>query len=404
MLENKKVSEIIKLIQTKQISVKEVVEFYLARIEKYNPKLNAIVLLKETEKILEEAKKKDNQQNKNKSLFGLPLAIKDLSDVVGIQTTYGFKGYKDYFPKKNSFFVDKLIENGAIIIGKTNTAELGVGGHTINRLFGPTSNVYDLSKSSGGSSGGASSAVAAQLVPFADGTDQMGSCRNPAAYSNIYGFRPTPGVISSARSDNQKNIPILTTPGFLSRTPDDMTIILDSVTGKNNLDPYSLELKSNFQNFEIKDSEIKNIKIGWLSDINSNYKFENEILEICEKKLSELNKQNIKIDFLKSGINTDELWDSWLTFRSRSIFMDIGSMSIKDINEMTFQAIWEYNRGKDIEDNDIDIALEKRKKSINDINQIFKDYDFLASSKIFSVSFKRTIAFNFGLYFSILAK
>ena len=385
MLENKKVSEIIKLIQTKQISVKEVVEFYLARIEKYNPKLNAIVLLKETEKILEEAKKKDNQQNKNKSLFGLPLAIKDLSDVVGIQTTYGFKGYKDYFPKKNSFFVDKLIENGAIIIGKTNTAELGVGGHTINRLFGPTSNVYDLSKSSGGSSGGASSAVAAQLIPFADGTDQMGSCRNPAAYSNIYGFRPTPGVIASARSDNQKNIPILTTPGFLSRTPDDMTIILDSVTGKHSLDPYSLELKSNFQNFEIKDSEIKNIKIGWLSDINDNYKFENEILEICEKKLSELNKQNIKIDFLKSGINTDELWDSWLTFRSRSIFMDIGSMSIKDINEMTFQAIWEYNRGKDIKDNDIDIALEKRKKSINDINQVFKDYDFLAlpSAQVF---------------------
>ena len=307
MLENKKVSEIIKLIQTKQISVKEVVEFYLARIEKYNPKLNAIILLRETEKILEEAKKKDNQQNKNKSLFGLPLAVKDLSDVVGIQTTYGFKGYKDYFPKKNSFFVDKLIENGAIIIGKTNTAELGVGGHTINRLFGPTSNVYDLSKSSGGSSGGASSAVAAQLIPFADGTDQMGSCRNPAAYSNIYGFRPTPGVIASARSDNQKNIPILTTPGFLSRTPDDMTIILDSVTGKHSLDPYSLELKSNFQNFEIKDSEIKNIKIAWLSDINGKYKFENEILEICEKKLSELNNQNIKIDYLKSGINTDEL-------------------------------------------------------------------------------------------------
>lgn len=105
MLENKNVSEIIKLIQSKQISVKEVVEFYIARIEKYNPKLNAIILLKETEKILEEAKKKDNQKDKNKSLFGLPLAIKDLSDVVGIQTTYGFKGYKDYFPKKNSFLL-----------------------------------------------------------------------------------------------------------------------------------------------------------------------------------------------------------------------------------------------------------------------------------------------------------
>ena len=213
----------------------------------------------------------------------------------------------------------------------------------------------------------------------------MGSCRSPAAYSNIYGFRPTPGVIASARSDNQKNIPILTTPGFLSRTPDDMTIILDSVTGKHNLDPYSFELKSNFQDFEIKDSEIKNIKIGWLSNINNNYKYENEILEICEKKLIELNKQNIKIDFLKPGINTDDLWDSWLTLRSRSIFMDVGSMNIQDIDEMTFQAIWEYNRGKTIKDNDIDIALEKRKKSINDINQLFKHYDFLAlpSAQVF---------------------
>ena len=89
MLENQKVSEIIKSIQSKKISVKEVIEFYIGRIEKYNPKLNAIVLLKETEKILEEAKKKDNQIDKNKPLFGLPLAIKDLSDVVGFQTTYG---------------------------------------------------------------------------------------------------------------------------------------------------------------------------------------------------------------------------------------------------------------------------------------------------------------------------
>ena len=97
------------------------------------------------------------------------------------------------------------------------------------------------------------------------------------------GVRSSKAIDSFLELAKALNIPILTTPGFLSRTPDDMTIILDSVTGKHSLDPYSLELKSNFQNFEIKDSEIKNIKIGWLSDINSNYKFENEILEICER-------------------------------------------------------------------------------------------------------------------------
>ena len=137
-----------------------------------------------------------NISDKNKPLLGLPLAPKDLLDVVGFPTTYGFPGYKNYFPKKNSLIVDRLSDAGAIFIGKTNTAELGVGGHTTNRLFGETSNPYNLSKSAGGSSGGAGVAVAANLLPFADGTDMMGSCRTPAAFANIYGFRPTPGPVS----------------------------------------------------------------------------------------------------------------------------------------------------------------------------------------------------------------
>ena len=117
--------------------------------------------------------------------------------------------------KKNSLIIDRLINSGAIIIGKTNTAELGVGGHTTNRLFGPTSNPYDYSKSAAGSSGGAGAAVAAKLIPFADGTDMMGSCRGPAAFANIYGFRPTTGLIPTCL--------LYTSPsprdGLLSRMP-----------------------------------------------------------------------------------------------------------------------------------------------------------------------------------------
>ena len=109
------------------------------------------------------------------------MASKDLLDVVDFPTTYGFPGYKNYFPEKNSLIVDRQVNSGAIIIGKTNTAELGVGAHTANRLFGITPNIYGNSKSSGGSSGGAAVAVAANLLPFADGTDMMGSCRTPAA-------------------------------------------------------------------------------------------------------------------------------------------------------------------------------------------------------------------------------
>ena len=156
MLESQSVKELQNKINSRQISIKEVVEYYLDRIEKLNPDLNAIVLQKDRELIIKEAIEKDKAKEIDKSLNGLPIAIKDLTDVVGFKTTYGFPGSKNNQPKKNSLFVNRLINKGAIVIGKTNTAELGVGGHTINRLFGPTSNVYDLSKSAAGSSGGAS--------------------------------------------------------------------------------------------------------------------------------------------------------------------------------------------------------------------------------------------------------
>ena len=128
MLENKKIQEIITHIHKKELSIKEVVQYYLNRIKKINTSLNAIILQKDEKKIISEAEEKDKLKDKSKPLFGLPIAIKDLSDVVGIETTYGFPGYKNNFPKQNSFFVDLLIKNGAIIIGKTNSAELGVGG------------------------------------------------------------------------------------------------------------------------------------------------------------------------------------------------------------------------------------------------------------------------------------
>ena len=142
MLENKSVKEIISLIKTKEASIKEVVSFYLERIKKYNLSLNAIVSIKDEEQIINEAKDKDENFNESKPLFGLPLASKDLLDVVDFPTTYGFPGYKDYFPNKNSIIVDRQLDAGGIMIGKTNTAELGVGAHTANRLFGITPNIY----------------------------------------------------------------------------------------------------------------------------------------------------------------------------------------------------------------------------------------------------------------------
>ena len=385
MLENQSVYEIQKNIRSRQISVKEVLEYYLDKIEKLNPKLNAIVLQKDRELLIKDAIEKDNNKEIEKPLNGLPIAIKDLTDVVGFKTTYGFPGSKNNQPKKNSLFVNRLIDKGAIVIGKTNTAELGVGGHTINRLFGPTSNVYDLSKSAAGSSGGASSAVAAGLLPFADGTDQMGSCRGPAAYANIYGFRPTPGLISVDRTKQKNNLPTLTTPGCLARNPDDMSILLDEIIGSDSLDKFSFDLDGLFKNQKISDKEFSAFRVGWLSNMNGEYNIEKEILDICENKLKELEKINIKVEELKPKINNEFLWKSWTTLRAKNIFEDTLAMNILDVNSMTYQAIWEYNKGKEINSEDIQSAIDKKQQCLNQIDLIFRNFDFLAlpSAQVF---------------------
>ena len=385
MIENQSVKEIQKSINSRQISIKEVVEYYLDKIEKFNPDLNAIVLQKDRELIIKEAIQKDNANEIDKPLNGLPIAIKDLSDAVGFKTTYGFPGSKNNQPKKNSLFVNRLIDKGAIIIGKTNTAELGVGGHTINRLFGPTSNVYDPSKSAAGSSGGASSAVAAGLLPFADGTDQMGSCRGPAAYANIYGFRPTPGLIPVDHTGKKNNLPILTTPGCFAKNPNDMSILLDEIVGSDLLDRFSFDLDGLFKNQNISDKEFSAFRIGWLSNMNGEYNIEKEILEICENKLRELEKINIKVEDIKPKINNDFLWRSWTTLRAKSIYEDTLAMNISDIDSMTYQAIWEYKKGQEINSEDLQLAIDQKQKCLNQIDSIFGNFDFLAlpSAQIF---------------------
>ena len=390
MLNNKSVNEIVSDIKTKKISIKEVVKYYLDRIKKYNSSLNAIVSEVDEEKIIKDANAKDQQNilgEKKSSIFGLPMAVKELFDVKDIATTYGLNKFKNNIAKKNSIIVDRLKKKGAIIIGKTNIPELAVGCHTTNKIFGCTSNVYDNSKSAGGSSGGAAVAVAAGLLPFADGTDMMGSCRNPAAYANIYGFRPTPGLIPEDRTINKNsiNMPILSTTGCLARTPNEMAILLDEIKGKDISDPLSFDIKESFSSAEIEEKKISNLKIAWLSDINESYRFENGIIEMCSLKLKKLEENKFKVESINSKVNTDYLWESWISLRAKILFDGFQEMNIKDSDDLGLQARWEYLKGREINNKAIDVSLEKRKLIENDINQLFDKFDFLAqpSAQIF---------------------
>ena len=387
MLEKLSAEEIVSHIISKQITAEEVIEHYLNRINRFNDSLNAIVSLKDEEIIRDEAKRlKQNNKDSDKLLFGLPMAIKDLTDVEGLPTTYGLTEYRNNFPSKNSIIVDRLIDQGTIIIGKTNTPELGLGSHTTNKLFGPTANIFDQNKTAGGSSGGAATAVGASLVPFADGSDMMGSCRNPAAYTNLYGFRATPGLIPEYRNMKiDKQFPLLTTPGCLTRSPAEMALLLDAIAGKHSSDPFSFDPQSSFREHQINDDDFSKLKIGWLSNMGGAYKFEDGIIDLCETALDDLDKTELQVAHLKSEINSTVLWDSWTTLRSKNIFNYLNEMKLDMHEELGLPVRWEYEKGSGITSNDIQISLGQRSECKNIVEKLFMNFDFLVmpSAQVF---------------------
>ena len=193
--------EMARLIRAKKLSAREALAAHLKQIERVNPKVNAIVTLvpEMAAKAAAEADEKQARKEALGPLHGLPVAHKDLVDTKGIRTTYGSLLYKDFVPTEDALIVERLRHAGAITIGKTNTPEFGAGSQTFNKVFGATHNPYDLTKTCGGSSGGAAVALACGMVPVADGSDTGGSLRNPAAFCNVVGFRPSIGRVPDRR-------------------------------------------------------------------------------------------------------------------------------------------------------------------------------------------------------------
>ena len=190
-------TEMVRRIMARQISVTEVMSAHLARIHETNPALNAIVTLVE-DQALKAAAEADRELSSGRAegpLFGLPVAHKDLTDTRGIRTTSGSPIFKDHIPNQDALIVERLKQAGAITVGKTNAPEFGAGSQTFNQVFGVTRNPYNPEKTCGGSSGGAAVALAAGMVPIADGSDLGGSLRNPAGYCNVVGFRTSTGRV-----------------------------------------------------------------------------------------------------------------------------------------------------------------------------------------------------------------
>ncbi|MFI6388341.1 amidase [Nonomuraea sp. NPDC050540] len=252
-------TEMSRLLRARDIGAVELLQAHLDRIEQVNPRVNAIVTLA-AEQAMDTARALDSVAPAG-PLHGLPVAHKDLVDTAGLRTTYGSPAFADHVPEKDDLIVQRLKAAGAITIGKTNTPEYGTGSHTVNEVFGATRNPYDLTRSAGGSSGGAAAALAAGMIPLADGSDMGGSLRNPASFCNVVGLRPTPGRVP-AISDKAAWY-TLAVPGPMARTVDDLVLMLQVVSGFHPGSPFAVT--EPFRTDPIES--VEHMRVAWSPDL-----------------------------------------------------------------------------------------------------------------------------------------
>ena len=258
--------EIAGLIRAKKLSAREALAEHLKQIERVNPKVNAIVTLV-PEMAAAAAAKADEMQARGEELgplHGVPVAHKDLLETRGIRTTFGSPLFKDYVPAEDDIVVERMKRAGAITIGKTNTPELGAGSQTFNTIFGATLNPYDLTKTCGGSSGGAAVSLACGLAPVVSGSDTGGSLRNPAAFCNVVGFRPSIGRVPNPKAAFAWST--LSTSGCLGRSVGDLAFALSTIAGPDPRAPLSINEPGEIFRRPLERS-FKGVRVAWFKHL-----------------------------------------------------------------------------------------------------------------------------------------
>jgi amidase len=228
-------------VRGKQVSARELLELHLDRIDEVNGDVNALVSL-DPERAREQAADADDRLARGEEvgpLHGLPFAFKDTHLVAGWRTTFGSPVMADHVPDHDELLVERIRQAGAVVIGRSNVPEFAAGSHTFNPVFGTTLNPYDLSRSAGGSSGGAAAALASGMVPLADGSDMGGSLRNPASFNNVVGLRPGLGRVPEWPHYNAWET--TSVEGPMARNVEDLALLLSVIAGPDPRVPLALE-------------------------------------------------------------------------------------------------------------------------------------------------------------------
>ena len=371
-------TELAGAIRRRELSAREVMEAHLTQIERVNPKVNAIVTLL-PERALADAAAADEQTVRGAelgALHGLPIAHKDLVATKGIRTTFGSPIFSDFVPDEDALLVERLKGAGALTIGKTNTPEFGAGSQTFNEVFGATCNPYDLSKTCGGSSGGAAVALACGMLPIADGSDTGGSLRNPANFCNVVGFRPSPGRVPSWPKEVGW-FPI-SVQGPMARTVEDAALMLSCIAGPDPRSPIAIaESPQRFA--EPLERDFRGVRIAWSGDFGE-LPVDPAITEALDSQRHVFADVGCLVDDDQPDFrDADEAFKVWRAWVFELKFTELLADHRDQIKETV---IWNVEQGQKLTGPQISRAEQKRTELYHRVRQFMETHEFM----IFPVS------------------
>lgn len=372
-------------IRAREVSCREVMQATLARIAVVNPVHNAIVSVRDADLLLREADERDVQLARDTTptgpigwMHGMPQAIKDAAQTAGIRTTFGSPLLREFVPTQDGLMVQRMKAAGCIIIGKTNTPEFGLGSHTFNEVFGVTRNAYDPSKSAGGSSGGAAVALATRMLAVADGSDFMGSLRNPAGWNNIFALRPSVGRVPLWPAQDVW-VAQLSTEGPMGRTVQDVALLLEVQAGYDARVPLSLHGGERYAQ-ALDEFDCSRVRVGWLAGLSGYLPMEPGILEVCEQGLQRLNGVGCAIEPMQPGFSPEEVWQAWLIWRRLLVAARIAPYLATPHNRALIkpEALWEYDQAGNLSGAQVMGASVRRSVIYQQMLALFERCDVLA--------------------------
>ena len=363
----KSACEIAGLLKTGEISIDDTLDALEARIEKIDPEINALPT-----HCFERARAAARQGDRKASvLSGIPVAIKDLTDVAGVTTTYGSMLHANHIPRHSDILVERIEANGGIIYAKSNTPEFGAGGNTFNDVFGATRNPHDVSRSAGGSSGGAAAALASGTAWLAQGSDLGGSLRTPAAFCGVTSLRPSPGLITT--SPGTQPFDVYSQKGPMARSVADLALFADAMAGPSSLTGFSKShLVDEFRNAAARP--LKPLKIAYSEDLGIT-QTSSEVTEICNAAIEKLEREKVNVE-----INHPDLSMMDAAFevpRALDYAQSFGADLASTRGIMKPEVVWNIEKGLNLEAEEIRQSLDAQGQVFANASQFMQDFELL---------------------------